>query len=173
MSMKLNIAVSALALALLATGTSSAGTVKTIQVFNNLYNQAGTGGNQGMTPTSITVNYFNGATQCDTATVAFRGIASEVVGTGSNQKCADVTSVKIVAGTSSINTSLQVYSATPVTITLTAADYEHAIIIQDLGTGVTGTAAADGSIAPVFDSTIGTVTTAGTLGHILSESKLM
>lgn len=172
MSIKLTTAFSALVLAMAIPSISTAANVMTIQVYNNLYNQAATGGVAGMTPSNITVNYFNGATQCDTASVPFRTFVSEIVGTGSNQKCAAVTSVKIVAGTSSINTGLQVYSTTPVTVSLTAADYEHSIIVQDLGTGVTGTPASDGSIAPVFDITNGTLTTQGTLGSAILESKI-
>lgn len=147
-----------------------ASTVKTIQVFNNLYNQASSAG--GVTATNVTVNFMNGATQCDTTTVTFRTSIAEVVGTGSNQKCADVTSVQIIAKASNSDPTLQVYSVTPVTVNLTGADYEHLIIIQDLGTGVTGTPASDGSIAPVFNSTDGSVTTAGTLGTVLVESKM-
>ena len=172
MSIKFKTALSVLALALVVPGIASAANVKTIQVYNNLYNRAATGGALGMTPSNIVVNYFNGATQCDTATVAFRTFTSEIVGTGASQKCADVTTVKIVAGTSSVNTGLQVYNNTPVVVTLTAADFEHAIIVQDLGTGVTGTPASDGSIAPVFDATNGNVSTTGTLGTAILESKL-
>lgn len=170
MSMKLKTAISAVALAISL--PISAGNVMSIQVYNNLYNQAATGGAAGMTPSNITAQFFNGATQCDSATVGFRAMVTELVGTGSGQKCASVTAVKIVAGTSSINTSLQVYSTTAVSVSLTTADYEHSIIVQDLGTGVTGTAASDGSIAPIFDATNGTVSTQGTPGTLLTESKL-
>lgn len=162
-----------LALAVAAPQIASAGNVATVQIYNNLYNQGGTAGAVGMTPSTMTVNYFSsGTTQCDTAVVGFRSLATEVIGTGSSQKCATISSVDIIAGASIINTALQVYSTTPVTITLTSADFEHMIIVQDLGTGVTGTAASDGSIAPVFDATNGLVSTKGTPGYILSESKL-
>jgi hypothetical protein len=168
MSIKSKVAFSVLSLAMAA--SANAGIVKNIQVYNNLYNQSATSGAAGMTSSGITVNYYNGATKCDSAVVAFRNLATEVVGTG--QKCADVTSVTIVAGTSVINSSIQAYKTAAVTISMTAADYEHAIIIQDLGTGVTGTAASDGSIAPIFDATNGTVTTQGTLGYTMLESKI-
>ena len=129
---------------------SNAATVKTIQIYNNLYNQAAR--EAGVTPSNITVKYFNGATQCDTTTITFRNIVSEIVGTGANQLCADVSSIQLIAGASNSNASLQVYSATPVTVNLTSTDYEHFLIVQDLGTGVTGTPASDGSIAPIFNS---------------------
>lgn len=170
MSMKLKTAISALALAVSL--PLSAATIKSIQVYNNLYNQGGTSGAAGMTPSNVTAQFFNGATQCDSVAVGFRAMITELVGTGSSQKCADVTSVKLVAGTSSINTALQVYNTTAVTVSITGTDYEHFIIVQDLGTGVTGTAAADGSIAPIFDATNGTVATQGTPGYVLTESKL-
>lgn len=171
MRFKLKQVVSTLVLLLSTTEMATAATIKTIQVYNNLYNQSATAGAAGMTPSNITVNFFNGATQCDTAVVNFRNFVSEIVGTGANQKCADVTVVKIVAGTSSINTGLQVYNTGAVSVNMTGADYEHAIIVQDLGTGTTGSAAADGSIAPIFDATNGAVTTKGTLGTVLTESK--
>lgn len=163
---------SALAFALTLPGLAAAGTIKMIQVYNNLYNQAATTGAAGITPSNITVNYYNSATLCDTAILAFRAFATEIVGTGSNQKCTDVTAVKIIAGKSVSSSSFQIYNTTPVVVNLTAADFEHAIIVQDLGTGVTGTPAADGSIAPVFSASDGSVATTGTLGTILSESKL-
>lgn len=169
MNRKFKTALSALTLALAVPSMSTAATVKTIQIYNNLYNQAATA--PGMTPSNITVNFFNGATQCDTANVTFRNFVNEVVGTGGGQKCADVSVVKIVAGNSSINTALSVYDPTAVSVAITASDYEHSIIVQDLGTGVTGTAASDGSIAPIFDDSNGTVTTKGTPGSIIQESK--
>jgi hypothetical protein len=171
MRLKLKSVLPALALAMLVPGISTAATVKTIQVYNNLYNQAATGGVSGMTPSNVTAQFFNGATMCDSVAVTFRNSISEIVGTGANQKCADVTVVKIVAGLSSVNTALQVYNTTAVSVNITAADYEHSIIVQDLGTGVTGTAASDGSIAPVFDTTNGTLTTLGTPGTLILESK--
>lgn len=171
MSIKFKLACSALALALPC--LASAATVKTIQVYNNLYNQAATSGAAGMTSSTITVNFYNGATKCDSALVGFRNHIDEIIGTGAAQKCADVTSVKIVAGTSTTNTTLQVYDTTPVSITPTSTNYEHSIIIQDLGTGVTGTAAADGSIAPIFDASNGTVSTKGTLGYAVLTSKIL
>lgn len=126
-----------------------------------------------MTSSTITVNFYNGATKCDSALVGFRNHVDEIVGTGSSQKCADVTSITIVAGPSTVNSSLQVYDTTPVTITPTSSNYEHAIIIQDLGTGVAGTAAADGSIAPIFDATNGSIATKGTLGYTSITSKIL
>ena len=164
--------VSALASLMIVPAASFAGPVMMIQVYNNLYNQAATAGAAGMTPSTITAQFFNGGTMCDSVTVSFRALVSELVGTGSSQKCATVSSVKIVAGTSSVNTALQIYNVTPVVVALTSADFEHSIIVQDLGTGVTGTAAADGSIAPVFDTTNGALTTTGTPGTLIKESKL-
>ncbi len=172
MKLKLLAAASTLAFLLAAPSISLAAQVMAIQVYNNLYNQAATGGASGMTPSTITAEFFNGATQCDSVVVGFRALISELVGTGSGQKCATVSSVKIVAGTSTVNTALQVYNTTAVTVALTTSDFEHSIIVQDLGTGVTGTPAADGSIAPVFDSTNGTLTTLGTPGTLIKESKL-
>ena len=163
---------SALTCAMFLPGMVTAGTVKMIQVFNNLYNQAATGGVAGLTPSSITAQFYNGATMCDSVVVTFRSTISEIIGTGSNQKCTDVTSVNIVPGFSAICTTLQVYSTTPVTVNVTATDFEHSIIVQDLGTGITGTPAVDGSIAPVFNTTNGTAATLGTPGYIISESKL-
>ena len=171
MKLKLIIA-SALATLIDVPGDSSAGPVMMIQVYNNLYNQVATAAVAGMTPSAITAEFFNGATQCDSVVVGFRALISELVGTGASQKCATVSSVKIVAGTSTINTALQVYAVTPVVVALTTTDFEHSIIVQDLGTGVTGTAAADGSIAPVFDTTNGNLTTTGTPGTLIKESKL-
>jgi hypothetical protein len=164
---------SVLASLIVVPAVSSAANVMMIQVYNNLYNQAGTAGAQGMTPSSITAQFYNGATQCDSVVVPFRTLVSELVGTGASQKCATVSSVKIVAGTSAINTALQVYAVAPITVAITGADFEHSLIVQDLGTGVTGTAAADGSIAPIFDTTNGNITTAGTPGYALKESKLI
>lgn len=159
-----------LGLAMSMPGVSMAAAVKAVQIYNNLYNQAA--GISGVTSTNISVKYFNGATQCDSATITFRNYASESAGTGSNQLCTDISSIQIIAGPSISNSSLQVYSATPVTVSLTASDFEHLIIVQDLGTGVTGTPASDGSIAPLFNGADGSVSSAGVLGTILSESKI-
>jgi hypothetical protein len=163
---------SVLASLIVVPAVSSAANVMMIQVYNNLYNQAVAGGASGMTPSGITAQFFNGATQCDSVVIPFRGFISELIGTGASQKCTTVSSVKIVAGASSVNSSLQIYNVTPVVVSITTSDFEHSIIVQDLGTGVTGTAAADGSIAPTFDPNNGTIATTGTPGYIMKESKL-
>lgn len=169
MRMKLNLVASALALAV--TGSAVAGNVSAVQVYNNLYNQSATGGALGLAPSAITVDFYNGATKCDTAIVGFRALVNVLVGTGASQKCAAVSSIKVIAGFSTMSSTLQVYSTTPVTISL-ASEFEHSVIIQDLGTGVTGTPASDGSIAPVFDTTNGTIATLGKLGYEIIESKI-
>lgn len=166
MLVKLKWLISGLMISSLA-GVGHSGTIKVIQLFNNLYSQASS--DTTVTASSITVQYYNEETLCDTATLSFRNYATENAGTGSNQPCANITSLQFIAGSAMSNTSIQIYNPLPVVVNLNDANYAHSVIIQDLGTGLPGAPAIDGSIKPTFNVIDGTVSQMGTMGTVLVE----
>lgn len=156
-----------LGLVIIIPGVAISGTsIKVIQIYNNLYNQAA--GTTGVSATNVTIAYFNGSTQCDSSSALFRSYIQMNAKPG--QSCANITSVQITAGGSALNSAIQVYDPTPVTIYLNDNVYAHYITLQDLGTGLAGVPASDGSISPLFSSVNGTILSVGTMGSVLVES---
>lgn len=168
MNMKLKCILGGLGFLAILPALSSAGTIKLIPIVNNLYNQIS--GDTGSSASNITVQYYNGVTLCNTAIIKFRQYRTEQVGTGANQACPNVTSLQFIAGSSTVDSSHQIYITDPILINLDDTKYVHSIIVQDLGTGTTGAPAIDGSIAPTFDGNNGQIIDLGTLGTVLVEN---
>src|SRR5438445_5608750 len=120
--------------------------IQRIDVVNLLWNQNGTSGIPGLTPTSVVVAFNNGgAKPCYTNTLSFQGATTVLAGTG--QVCiAAVTSISVTPVAGPAGT---VYAA-PSNFAITGSYFATQIIINQL-------------TAPTFDSTNGSVVTQGTV----------
>ncbi len=126
------------------THTVGAAPIQRIDVVNMLWNQNGTGGAAGLSPTSVVVAFQNGgAKPCFTTTLAFQGATTVLAGTG--QACvAAVTSVDVTPVAGPAGT---VY-ATPASVAITSTFYATQVIINN-------------KTDPIFDATNGAVKTQG------------
>lgn len=122
------------------------GYLQTVQIINFLSNTALT--NQGMTPTAVTIKFFNDTSgkACWTTTLAYQADFTLHSGLGQNCPTA-ITSLSVTPIL--VSNVLQTYSG-PYTINLDMTKYAYQInIVQD--------------VAPVFESTNGLVKTPGTI----------